>query len=266
MIDPFGRKIELLRVSVTDKCNYRCLYCMPPDGVEFIPHEEILRFEEIRDIVSVGVKFGINKIRLTGGEPLVRKGITELVRMLASIAGLKELAMTTNGSLLAPLASDLAQSGLQRVNISLDTLDPIKFNRLTRGGNLNDVLLGIDAAVKAGLTPIKLNIVVDPDEGDTDARMVEKYGQDNGFITRRIRKMDIRKGIFSVVENSDRGNCKCCNRLRLTSNGYIRCCLLSDIMFDVRKLGTDEAIRRGIVMKPKKGIGTRNSSMSSIGG
>lgn len=160
MKDRFGREITYLRVAVTDRCNLRCTYCMPPDGVTPRGHEDILRYEEIVRLVSAAVPLGIRRIRLTGGEPLVRRDVIDLVRGLASLPGLEEVAMTTNGTLLEPLAGELAAAGLRRVNVSLDSLRPERFRRLTRGGRLDRVLAGIEAALSAGLGPVKLNAVV----------------------------------------------------------------------------------------------------------
>ena len=160
MLDPFNRNINYLRISVTDRCNLRCRYCMPETGIKLVPHENILSFEEIRDFVRVGVGLGIRKVRLTGGEPLVRKGIVQLVEMLAATPGIKDLGMTTNGILLDRYATDLAAAGLHRVNISLDSLDAGNFKYITRVGQLDSVLSGIEAAQEAGLNPVKINCVV----------------------------------------------------------------------------------------------------------
>lgn len=264
--DSFGRSIEVLRISVTDRCNFRCVYCMPPQGVPWLPPSSILHFEEIRDVVVTAVKLGITRVRLTGGEPLVRKGIVELVRLIAAIPGLEDLAMTTNGSLLAPMAKELAHAGLKRVNISLDTMDEEKFRRITRLGSLDTVLAGIDAAVEAGLVPVKLNIVLLTDgSNDNDARAVEAYAARKGLICRRIRQMDFRSGVFGTVQNSDRGDCRRCNRIRLTSDGYVRACLFCDTMFSIRELGIEEAIRRAVSNKSAHGQ-YMTSYMSQIGG
>ncbi|HUW08682.1 MAG TPA: GTP 3',8-cyclase MoaA [Anaerolineae bacterium] len=158
--DSFGRTIDYLRVSVTDRCNLRCIYCMPPAGVEKRSHREVLRYEELALIVRAAAEIGITKVRLTGGEPLVRLGLPEFVRMIASIPGIDDLSMTTNGTLLAGQAAALAEAGLHRVNISLDTLDPERFASMTRWGSLDDVWAGIAAARATGLTPIKFNVVV----------------------------------------------------------------------------------------------------------
>ncbi len=266
MIDPYGRTIKIIRISVTDRCNYRCVYCMPASGVPDIPHEKIMRYEEIRDFCVVAVGMGIRRFRLTGGEPLVRPGVVDLVRMIRAIPGVEEIALTTNASRLAPVAGDLKAAGLDRVNISLDTLDPDRFREITRGGDIRDVLAGIDAALAAGLTPVKLNIVVFPGEGDADARAVEAFAAEKGCQSRRIRKMDLAAGEFDVVQHSDRGDCRVCNRLRLTSHGYVRSCLLHDIMFSVRELGAEEAIRQAVRNKPERGTGTSVSGMNRIGG
>jgi len=266
MIDSFGRKMEIIRISVTDRCNFRCVYCMPEAGVVNIPHSKILRYEEILEVVKAAVELDITKFRLTGGEPLVRPGIIELLKMMRSVKQVKEIALTTNGVFLASMAEDLKAAGLDRVNISLDTLDPERFFSITRGGNIKDVLKGIHAAVRAGLTPVKLNIVVLPGEGDKDARMVEKFAAENGLISRRINKMDLQNGEFDVVENSDRGDCRVCNRLRLTSDGFMRCCLLDDRMYSVRELGARQAIIEAIKNKPERGTGTNITGMNTIGG
>ena len=160
MKDKFGREIEYLRISLTDLCNLRCVYCMPETGICKLPHDQILTLEEVIEIAGAAVELGIRKIRLTGGEPLVRRGIVDLVRQLKALPGLRELTLTTNGILLPELAQPLRDAGLDRVNISLDTLDPEKYRRLTRGGELSKALAGIRAAEAAGFTPIKLNAVL----------------------------------------------------------------------------------------------------------
>lgn len=158
--DAFGRRIDYLRIAITDRCNLRCVYCMPAGGVAWKPPEQILTYEEIERFVGISVEEGICRIRLTGGEPLVRKGVVGLVRGLRSIAGLEAIALTTNGTLLPQFAQQLADAGVGRVNVSLDSLDPGVFGRITRGGRLEDALAGIDAAFAAGMSPIKINVVV----------------------------------------------------------------------------------------------------------
>jgi cyclic pyranopterin phosphate synthase len=159
-IDSFGRTINYLRISVTDRCNLRCIYCMPPEGVPQMPHSEILSYEEIRAVVQAAAELGIYKIRLTGGEPLVRVELPKLVRMLSQIEGIEELSLTTNGTVLKKYALELKQAGLSRVNVSLDTLNPDKFRYITRLGELQGVLEGIEAAKEAGFDPVKVNTVV----------------------------------------------------------------------------------------------------------
>lgn len=160
MEDGFGRAITYLRVSVTDLCNLRCRYCMPEAGVCRRGREDILRYEEIEEIVAAAVELGVRKVRVTGGEPLVRPGLPGLCARLARLPGVEELALTTNGLLLEEYAPALKEAGVARVNVSLDTLRPDRFREMTRGGDLERVLRGIEAARRAGLTPIKLNVVL----------------------------------------------------------------------------------------------------------
>src|SRR3972149_5894197 len=154
LIDSYQRPINYLRISVTDRCNLRCVYCMPPEGIKLLPHREVLSFEEIVALVEAATSLGISNIRLTGGEPLVRPGIVELVRMIAQVPGVHDLSLTTNGVLLSRQAPALKAAGLSRVNISLDTLRPERFLQITRFGHLEDVLEGIAAAQQAGLDPV----------------------------------------------------------------------------------------------------------------
>ncbi len=168
MRDRFGRNINYLRISVTDLCNLRCIYCMPEEGVRKMQHEDILRFEEILHIVNTLVKLGITKVRITGGEPLVRRGITGLIKKIGALSGIKDLSMTTNGILLKQYAQSLRESGLGRINISLDTLDDSKYRYITRGGNINDVLQGLKEVRKLGFHPVKLNFVLIRDFNDDE--------------------------------------------------------------------------------------------------
>ncbi len=160
MNSPVRQAVDYLRLSVTDRCNYRCVYCMPPEGVPFIPHDQILSYEDMVFFVEIAAELGISKIRLTGGEPLVRKGLPDLVGLLHVIPGIKGISLTTNGVLLPSFADELKAAGLDRVNISLDTLDPERYRRLTRGGSLDAVLEGVESALRAGLDPVKLNVVM----------------------------------------------------------------------------------------------------------
>lgn len=160
MIDGFNRTINYVRVSVTDLCNLKCKYCMPVDGIDKKCHREILRLEDITKIVNNMVELGVEKVRLTGGEPLVRRGIVNLVKDLSSIENIKDLSLTTNGILLEQYAQTLKEAGLKRVNISLDTLRDDRFHEITRGGRLTDVLEGIKKAKAVGLLPIKINVVL----------------------------------------------------------------------------------------------------------
>lgn len=160
MQDTYRREVNYLRVSVTDRCNLRCVYCMPPDGVESALHGDILSFEEIVTVIRAAAAIGVKKVRLTGGEPLVRRGITELVRLISSVPGIDDVALTTNGLLLPPLAGKLKEAGLKRVNISLDTLRADRYREITRIGHLDGAWAGIHAALEVGLNPVKLNTVI----------------------------------------------------------------------------------------------------------
>ncbi len=158
--DRWDRAINYLRISVTDRCNLRCVYCMPPEGVPWQPHSAIMRYEEMAEVAQVMAEQGLSEIRLTGGEPLVRPGLPSLVRMLAAIPGIEDIALTTNGVLLEKMAAELAEAGVRRVNVSLDTLRPERFARISRGGDWQRVWRGLEAAEAHGLAPVKINTVV----------------------------------------------------------------------------------------------------------
>ncbi|HLO59696.1 MAG TPA: radical SAM protein [Bacteroidales bacterium] len=266
MYDQYNRHIHYLRISVTDRCNLRCRYCMPEDGIQLMNHEDILSFEEIRNVVEVAVSMGIDKIRITGGEPLVRKGIVDLVAMLASVKGINDLAMTTNGVLLDKFAGPLKMAGLQRVNISLDTTDPERYSYITRGGEIADVYRGIDKALEAGLTPVKINCVTGLSSTEEDAHLVKEFAHKKGLEVRFIRQMDLKSGEFSIVEGGEGGNCSVCNRLRLTANGRIKPCLFSENEYSVRELGAEKAFSEALNAKPLKGCFNRKGAFYNIGG
>jgi cyclic pyranopterin phosphate synthase len=179
LVDRFGRTITYLRVSVTDRCNLRCVYCLPAQGIALKSHDDMLTYEEIAAVAGAAGRMGIRRIRLTGGEPLVRRGVAHLVQMLKALPGIEEVSLTTNGVLLEEMAPTLAQAGLDRVNVSLDTLDPARYARLTRGGQVERAWRGIAAAEAAGLTPIKINVVavrgLNDDELPTLARLTLEH-------------------------------------------------------------------------------------------
>jgi GTP 3',8-cyclase len=264
--DRFNRPINYLRISVTDRCNLRCYYCMPEEGIHLLRHEEILTFDEITDFTKTAVASGITKVRITGGEPLVRRGIVILVGMIAGIDGIKDLSMTTNGTLLDQFADDLHKAGLQRINISLDTIDPEKYADITRKGNLNDVFKGIDAAKKANLVPIKINCVIKESKSEKDAMEVTEFCKSNDLELRYIKEMDLAKGTFSTVDGGSGGNCSVCNRLRLTSDGKLKPCLFNDFEFDIRKIGYEKAIKMAVNMKPEQGLNNLKDGFYNIGG
>jgi cyclic pyranopterin phosphate synthase len=285
--DEFGRAISYLRVSVTDRCNLRCVYCMPPEGIPHSSHAAILRYEELALVVHAASRVGIRKVRLTGGEPLARLGMPDFVRMIAAIPGIDDISMTTNGTLLARHAADLAAAGLQRVNVSLDTLRPDRFRQITRRGRLDDVWAGVAAARAAGLKPIKFNMVVVRGLNDDEVVDFARRTGTDGWHVRFIELMpiganvswagdgavpipEIRQRIETelgplTAVHGPRGNgparyyqlagapgtlgfisalsnhfCHTCNRLRLTADGRLRPCLLSDEEIDLR-----DALRSG---------------------
>lgn len=265
LVDRYARKHTYLRVSVTDRCNYRCTYCMPAEGLDWMPRADLLSFEEITRIVSVLVSMGVRRVRLTGGEPLVRSGIEALVASLAAL-GLEDLAMTTNAHLLASRAQALADAGLRRVNVSMDAVDPAVFRQITRGGDVARVLEGIDAALAAGLAPLKINAVVV--KGVNEAQvpaMVERFASYGDAVeVRFIEYMpfvgvdglkrhvpaSVMREQLPAMEPLGRGPggpavryrlasgqvvgfispmtehfCEACNRLRLQADGHLRTCL-----------------------------------------
>ena len=191
LVDAYKRPIRDLRVSVTDRCNFRCTYCMPLDEYEWINKKEILTFEEITRLAILFVQLGVEKIRLTGGEPLVRQNLDRLVGKLSAIEGLKDLCLTTNGALLAEKVQALKQAGLQRINVSLDSLDRDKFRRMTKRGDLDKVLEGIFAAKNHGLHPIKLNAVIERGVNDDDILSLVEFSREHGFAMRFIEYMDV---------------------------------------------------------------------------
>jgi len=239
---------------------------MPEEGIKLFRHEEILSYDDIVGFTRVAVANGVIKVRITGGEPLVRKGIVSLVRMISGIKGIEDLSMTTNGTLLKKYAGELWDAGLHRVNISLDTVNPEKFRSITRYGNINDVFEGINAAKNAGLFPIKINCVVKDSKEEEEARTVTRFCLDNDLEIRYISQMDLIRGHFSVVDGGTGGDCSVCNRLRLTSNGKLKPCLFSNIEFDIRELGFEKAIKLAAELKPECGSRNETGAFYNIGG
>ncbi|MDD5415126.1 MAG: GTP 3',8-cyclase MoaA [Smithellaceae bacterium] len=191
MLDHYDRDINYLRVSITDRCNLRCTYCRPKEGISLKGHADILRYEEILRVVSQTVKMGLIKVRLTGGEPLVRRGFVEFAGNLKKIKGLQDISLTTNGILLAQYAEDIFRAGITRINISLDSLDKEKYFQITRGGNLDDVFNGIAAAEKAGFAPIKINTVLMKGFNDNEALDFVRLALSKPFQVRFIEMMPV---------------------------------------------------------------------------
>jgi GTP 3',8-cyclase len=189
--DTLNRPAVDLRISVTDKCNYRCTYCMPLGKYEWVDRKEILSYEEITRLAGIFISLGVEKIRLTGGEPLLRRDLDRLVAGLCRLEGLKDLSLTTNGSLLAESAQALAAAGLKRINVSLDTLDPDKFQRITRRRDLDKIIEGMLRAKSYGLDPIKINTVVERGVNDDEIVAIVEFARRHGFATRFIEYMDV---------------------------------------------------------------------------
>ncbi|TFG80739.1 MAG: radical SAM protein [Spirochaetales bacterium] len=265
MLDSFGRSIHYLRVSVTDRCNLRCAYCMPEDGIPFVPHERIISLEQIALVVRAATGLGFNKIRLTGGEPLVRRGIVDLVAMLGEIPGIVTLAMTTNGTLLAPLAADLKRRGLSSVNVSLDTLDPSRYAALTRGGKVNDAIAGVRAARTAGL-PVKLNIVIGENDDLADLATVSSFAADEGCSVQTIRRYRLDEVKFDDERYERPSPCAICDRIRLLAIGELKPCLHGDASVPVDWNDIEKSIRACVGLKPACGSRASAHLVSAIGG
>lgn len=281
MIDPLGRNIDYLRISVTARCNLKCRYCVPDEEIHTAPPKEILSAMEILEIARTAARLGFVKIRITGGEPLLRPDIVSIISEIAQIQGIKNLSLTTNGVFLSRFIKPLVDEGLSRVNVSLDTLDPHHYREITGGGDVKQVLKGIMEAKEAFssnlmhrtrlaeyIEPgprIKLNCVVDESSDEPGAASVREFAVKNGFEARFIRKMDISKGKFWIVEGGSGGDCPRCNRLRLTCDGILKPCLFSDLAFDVREHGIEEALRLAIGNKPEKG-GPCGNNFLHLGG
>ncbi len=284
--DSFQRPIDYLRISVTDRCNLCCIYCIPAEGVRLMSHEDILSYEEIYTLTQAATELGINKVRITGGEPLVRAGLPKLIQMLTSIDAIDDISLTTNGTLLSGYAAELKSAGLRRVNVSLDTLKPEKFEFITRGNNLGEVLKGIDVARSIGLNPVKLNMVVMSGINDDELLDFATKTIDDGWHVRFIEFMPFTgegakapqfvpvsemrrrleqlgdlepclpsvgngpakyfrfpqaRGTIGFITPVSEHFCFHCNRLRLTSDGKLRPCLLAEGEIDLK-----QPLRRGI--------------------
>lgn len=285
--DSFQRPIDYLRISVTDRCDLRCIYCMPSDGICPMKHSDILTYEEIREIVQVAAELGIKKVRLTGGEPLVRLGLSQLIKILASIETIDDISLTTNGTLLSHYAGELKEAGLRRVNISLDTLKPDRFKYITRSNyEIGDVLNGLEVARAASLNPVKINVVVIVGINDDELIDFARKTIDEDWHVRFIELMlsagtgtttsqfisvgEMRKRLETLGElepcspgvgngpakyfsfSNAKGTvgfispvsehfCIRCNRLRLTADGKLRLCLLSNEEIDLR-----QPLRKGV--------------------
>jgi len=333
--DAFGREIDYLRIAVTDRCNLRCVYCMPPQGIEWKARSAILSYEEIVQVVHAAAGLGIRKVRLTGGEPLVRPDVERLVEMIAAVPGIQDISMTTNAVLLDRHAEGLARAGLRRVNVSLDTLRADRFERITRFGHIADVWRGLEAAERAGLAPVKLNAVIvrgmnddeiadlaaltfdhawhvrfielmpianEGDWGDAmsvpppgdrlvpatemQARLAAQLGNAELFAQSallspsevsgngpaRVFRLPGAKGTLGFITPVSQHFCPTCNRLRLTADGKLRPCLLTDgevdVMGSLRGNATEQELqallKRAVENKPESHHLSKDVSPSQL--
>jgi cyclic pyranopterin phosphate synthase len=327
LYDPHKRLIDYLRISVTDRCNLSCIYCKPRAGMKVLPHREILSYEEIRRLVALAVPLGITRVRVTGGEPLVRRGIVEFIASLTAQPGLKDISITTNGVLLDELADGLMRAGKPRLNISLDSLDPQKFRTITGSDSYERVWRGINRAEELGFFPLKINMVpvrgMNEDEVANFARLTidrrfhvrfiefmpigadDRWHRDSCVSASEIQAVIERevgpltpfspgdsagpsdnfqlpnaRGVIGFISPITRHFCGSCRRLRLTADGKIRPCLLSDTEIDIKaslRGGCDDAelerlFRLALEIKPDRhyvnesGPGCFQRTMSRIGG
>ncbi len=268
MYDSFDRRIDYLRISLTDLCNLRCTYCMPEEGVPLRPRSDFLTYEEITAVAREAARLGLTKIRLTGGEPLIKKDLDVLIRALKAIPEVEEVALTTNGTLLAGLAATLKAAGLDRLNISLDTLDPGRYRDITRGGNIEDVMRGIEAAAAAGFRGTKINMVLIPGFNEDEVAPMGAFCRDHCLTLQRIRHYSLReRGGGEEAEEAERpGACARCNRIRLTADGKLKPCLFSDAEIPVDLEDIAAGLKKAVREKPARGRSCTVRGVWQIGG
>ena len=268
MYDFYNRKIDYLRVSVTDRCNLRCTYCMPEQGIQLKSHGDILPYERIIQVAQAASELGIGKVRLSGGEPLVRKEISFLIREIKSLTGIREVCLTSNGTLLAPLAAELKRSGLDRLNISLDTLDPDKYRQVTRNGDIAHVFAGIRAAQEAGFRNTKLNMVLIPGFNDNEVSAMKEFCLQRGLRLQRIHHYSLHdhSSIQGELEAERPLPCHDCNRLRLTADGKLKPCLFSDLEIAIDFNDIRASLLQAVRAKPARGVACANRGNWQIGG
>ena len=265
LVDRFGRRHTYLRLSLTERCNLRCRYCMPAEGVPVRSHHDFLSHEQITEVVRVAVRLGLTKIRLTGGEPLVKRGIVELVRMIREVEGVRHLGMTTNGVLLPRYAAPLRSAGLDSVNVSLDTLDPERYRHITRVGDIRRVLDGIEAARQAGF-PIKINMVVLEDTDEAAIEAMRRFCAGRGLTLQLINHYALGEEKLDNYSFDRPPRCRACNKIRLLADGTLKPCLHSNEEIPLDLSNIEESLRRTIAGKPERGGTCTNRSMIGIGG
>lgn len=268
MLDRYSRNITYLRISVTDRCNLRCIYCMPSKGVQLKDTNKILSYEEIVQVVREAAGIGISKLRITGGEPLVRRDICHLVESLKGISGIEEVSLTTNGVLLDRMAEGLKTAGLDRINVSIDTLDSQKYQEMTRGGDILRVLAGVEAAISAGFQNIKINMVILPRYNMSDIEKMESYCQEKGLVLQRINhySLEDRESCSQDYLAERPLSCDTCNRIRLTADGKFKPCLFSDEEYPVDFSDIPSSLKQAILNKPEHGLSCTVRGNWEIGG
>lgn len=270
MQDRFKREIDTLRISLTNSCNQHCFYCRGEESCLTNSEDRLLSFEQIVEVAGAAVSLGISRFKLTGGEPLLRTGVVELVGLLSALPGVNDLSMTTNGVLLSRFAGELAAAGLNRVNVSVDSLDEERYREITGGGELQAVLRGIERAKQYGLNPVKINTVYMEEINGGEIEHIRAFCREQGLKHQLINRMDIHDDKqnydnFTVTDRPPR--CSACSRLRLTADGKLLPCLFSGCELSLSDYATnEEALREAIRCKPAEGQRAGNRIMNEIGG
>lgn len=266
MLDSYNREINYMRISVTDRCNLNCTYCKPNNDLDYTEKSKLLSYEEIESIVYVcASKFGINKIRITGGEPLVRQNINILIKKISDIKNIKEIALTTNGVLLAKMAKTLKESGLTSINVSLDTLNEKRYESITGKNKLNDTLNGIEAAIKNNMK-VKINVVMFDEESKEEFPKIDEYAKSVGASIQTIKHYDLNKNKEDQDIYDRPPKCSFCNKIRLLADGILLSCLHSSHTVKIDMNNIEKSIKEAIIEKPARGLKSSTKSVSLIGG
>jgi GTP 3',8-cyclase len=269
LVDPYGRLINYFRVSITDRCNFKCCYCTPEKHSIIVP-PSIVPFKSLIKIIETAGKIGFDKVRLTGGEPLIRADVVNIIDAINNCGYYNTIAMTTNGSLLTKkMMSNLHSAGLTHLTISLDTLDNFKFKNIAGVDALDRIVSAIKEVKKNSFKEIKINMVVFENTTIQEVTAMREFCKMNGFKLQTIREFSIKdrnKSAATIIPTDRPLNCNQCNRIRLTSNGYIRPCLFDEMQIPVNLENIESSIRLAVLSKPREGTCCDNKSLSAIGG